>query len=309
MSILFYCNFKNKKQWLNSIKSKFLKEKVYIISDKPNYSKIDYAIVWNLPNSIMKKLNNIKIIFSLGAGVDHIINLPSYNKTPIVRVKDYNMAQRMSYHVHSQILTYQLKLHLFQKAQIQKKWIGEQNTKLNKEITIGIIGMGFLGNHVATYLSKLDYEVIGLKRENKKKQSRIKTFTYKNLRKFLNLSDIVVSILPDTEKTKNFINKKFLNLMKKNSFLVNIGRGSTLNEKDLLLHLNKNKNFYVSLDVFKTEPLPKSNKFWTHKNVIITPHAAALTDIDSSTDLMLKRFKNFKKTGRIKSDVNLVKGY
>ena len=71
----------------------------------------------------MKKLKNVKIIFSLGAGVDHIINLPSYNNTPIVRVKDINMAKRMSYHVHSQILIYQLKLYLYQKAQLQKKWL------------------------------------------------------------------------------------------------------------------------------------------------------------------------------------------
>ncbi len=309
MSIFFYCNFKNKKQWLNSINKKFPKHKVFTIKDKPDFSKIKYAIVWNLPDTIMKKLKNVKIFFSLGAGVDHIINLPSYNKTPIVRVKDINMAERMSYHVHSQILTYQLKLYLFQKAQIQKKWLGEQNTKLNKDITIGIVGLGFLGNYVANYLYNLNYKVLGLKREIRQKESKIKIFTEKNLKKFLNLSDIVVSILPDTEKTKDFINKKFLNLMKKHSFLINIGRGSTLNEHDLLLHLNKNKNFFVSLDVFKIEPLPKNNKFWTQKNVIITPHAAALTDIDSSIDLMVNRFKHFKKTGKIKSDVNLIKGY
>ena len=97
--------------------------------------------------------------------------------------------------------------------------------------------------------------------------------------------------------------------MKKESFLINIGRGSTLNESDLLLHLKKNKNFHVSLDVFKKEPLQRDNKFWTQENVIVTPHVAALTDIDSSIDLMVKRFKIFKKTGKIKSDVNLDRGY
>jgi len=309
MTILFYCNFRNKKKWLNSVKKKFSRNKIFTINDKPDFLKIEYAIVWNLPDNIMKKLKNVKIIFSLGAGVDHIINLPSYNKTPIVRVKDINMAERMSYHVHSQILIYQLKLFLYQKAQLEKKWLGEQNSKLNKDITIGIVGFGFLGSYVGKYLSKLNYNVIGFKRKNNKKETKIKIFTEKNLNEFLNLSDIVVSILPDTKKTKNFINKKFLNFMKKNSFLINIGRGSTLNEQDLLLHLNKNKNFHVSLDVFKTEPLPKNNKFWIHKNVIITPHAAALTDIDSSIDHMFKRFKGFKKTGKIKSDVNLIKGY
>ncbi len=309
MSILFYCNFSNKKQWLNAVKKKFPKNKVFTIADKPNLNKIEYAFIWNLPNNIMKKLTNVKIFFSLGAGVDHIINLPSYNNIPIVRVKDVNMAERMSYHVHSQILTYQLKLYLFQKAQLQKKWLREQDTKLNNEITIGIVGLGFLGLSVGKYLGNLKYNVIGYKRENNNKEKNIKIFTGKNLNKFLNLSDIVVSILPDTKKTKNFINKKFLNLMKKNSLLINIGRGSTLNEDDLLLHLNQNKNFHVSLDVFKVEPLPKNNKFWTHKNVVVTPHAAALTHIESSTDLMVKRFNKYKKTGKIKSDVNLNKGY
>ena len=309
MSILFYCNFTNKKKWLQTIKKKFPENKVFTINDNPDFLKIEYAIVWNLPDSIMKKLKNLKIVFSLGAGVDHIINLPSYNKTPIVRVKDINMAERMSYHVHSQILNYQLKLYLFQKAQIQKKWLGEQYTKLNKDITVGIIGLGFLGYYVGKYLSNINYKVIGFKRENKKTKSQIKIFTGNNLNQFLKLSDIVVSILPDTNKTKNFINKKFLSLMKKEAFLINIGRGSTLNELDLLSHLDKNKNFYVSLDVFKKEPLPKNNKFWTQKNVTVTPHAAALTDIDSSIDLMVERFNHFKKTGQIKSDVNLNRGY
>ena len=309
MSIFFYCKFKNKKEWLNAIQKKFLNEKIFTTEDKPDYSKIDYAIVWNLPDNILKKLKNIKIIFSLGAGVDHIINLPSYDKTPIVRVKDKNMAERMSYHVHSQILTYQLKLYLFQRAQIKKKWLGEQNTKLNNEITIGIIGLGFLGSYVAKYLEKLNYNVIGFRREKKLANTKIKTFSPKNKDNFLKNCDIIVSILPDTEETKNFINKKFLNLMKKKSFLINIGRGSTLNEDDLLDYLNKNKDFFASLDVFKKEPLPKNNKLWKHKNVIITPHAAALTDIESSIELMFKSYTKYKNNGKIKSDVNLIKGY
>ena len=134
MSILFYCTFKNKDQWLRSIKKKFKKEIVYTPNNKLDYSKINYAIVWNLPDKIYSKLNNIKIIFSLGAGVDHIIKLPSYRKTPIIRVKDVNMAKRMSYHVHSQILSYQLKLYLFhQHSNLYRKdtHIVNQNPKYN----------------------------------------------------------------------------------------------------------------------------------------------------------------------------------
>jgi len=309
MSILFHCTFPNQKEWLQSVKKKFKQHKIYTINDKTNFNTIKYAIIWNLPDKILKKLTNLKIIFSLGAGVDHIINLPSYKDTPILRVKDPNMAERMSYHVHSQILTYQLKLNLFQKAQIKRKWMGEQETLLNNQITVGILGSGFLGTNVGSYLKKLGYKVIGFKKSIPKKNIPFPVYTMNKIENFIKSSDIVVSILPYTEKTKNFINQRFLEQMKKNSLLINIGRGASLNEEHLLKHLKKNKNFYASLDVFKHEPLPRSHKFWKQPNVTITPHAAALTHIDSSTDLIYERYLVYKKTGKIKSDVNLKKGY
>ena len=165
MSILFHCTFPNEKKWLRFVKKKFSKHKVYTIKEKFNFNNIHYAIIWNLPDKILKKLTKLKVIFSLGAGVDHIINLPSYNKTPILRIKDPNMAKRMSYHVHSQILIYQLKLNLFQKAQLKKKWLGEMETLLNHDITIGILGTGFLGKSVGIYLKKLGYNIIGFKKQ------------------------------------------------------------------------------------------------------------------------------------------------
>lgn len=287
----------------------FKNHKVYQINNKIDFNTIQYAIVWNLPDRILKKLNNLKIIFSLGAGVDHIINLPSYNKTPILRIKDPNMAERMSYHVHSQILIYQLKLNLFQKAQIKRKWLGEQETLLNNKIKVGILGSGFLGTAVGKYLQKLNYSVIGYKKSRSKRKNSFPIFIKKKIENFIKNCDIIVSILPYTKETKSFIDKKFLNKMKKKSLLINIGRGASLNEKDLLNHLKQNKQFFASLDVFQNEPLPKNHKFWIHPNVTVTPHAAALTDIDSSIRLMYSRYLFYKKNKKIKSDVNLVKGY
>ena len=91
--------------------------------------------------------------------------------------------------------------------------------------------------------------------------------------------------------------------------MINIGRGDSLCEKDLLSHLKINKNFYVSLDVFKKEPLSKKHRFWKHPNITITPHVAAVSDIESSIDYMHERFLIFKRKGNIESDVNLKKGY
>ena len=116
-------------------------------------------------------------------------------------------------------------------------------------------------------------------------------------------------MLPSTKETQHMINKFFLQAMKKKSLLINVGRGSTLNEKDLIIHLKRNKNFCVSLDVFEKEPILKSHPLWTMPNVIITPHIASLTVIDTAVKYMHSKYREYIKNGRIKNDINLKKGY
>ena len=106
MNILLHSNFANSIKWEKAIRKKFRGENIFTLSDDPKLEKIDCAIIWNIPNEILGKLINLKIIFSMGAGVDHILKLSNYNETPIIRVKDPSMALRMSYHVLSQILEY-----------------------------------------------------------------------------------------------------------------------------------------------------------------------------------------------------------
>ena len=196
-------------------------------------------------------------------------------------------------------IKFQLKIYSFYAAQNKKKWIGEQHTKLNCDITIGLLGFGFLGKLVGVYLKKLNYNVIAFRKSNKEKSIlKIPLYTDKNLKKLVMNSDIIISILPGTIEN-----------MKKNALLVNVGRGITLNEEDLINHLHKNKNFYASLDVFNTEPLPKTSKLWKHRNITITPHVAAITDLSSAIDYIFNRYTRFKKTGTIRGDVNFRKGY
>ncbi|PPR47657.1 MAG: Glyoxylate/hydroxypyruvate reductase A [Alphaproteobacteria bacterium MarineAlpha5_Bin9] len=308
--ILFHCTWHDKTKWLNSIKKTFTNYKIYTIYNCTNFSKIKYAIIWQLPDKYLKKLNNIELIFSLGAGVDHIISLPSYNKTPIIRLKDQLMAERMSNHIISQVLNYQLNLKLYYEMQKKKKWINFLNPIFNKDCTIGIIGIGFLGKSVAESLLKLGYNVQGFKRTQPLKKCKFKVYYQKRyLKNFLKTSNIVLLVLPNTSDTLNFVNKQFLSYMKSDSLLINVGRGSSINEDDLFTHMKRNKNFHASLDVFKKEPLPKKSKLWNLKNVIITPHVASITVIDSAVQYYYKTLKKINKSKKVRSDVDINRGY
>jgi len=309
MNILFHASFANKDEFLKSLKKKFIPHKIFTLDQNIPLDKIEVALVWNLPDKILKKLKNLKIIFSLGAGVDHILKLPSYKNTPIIRIQDPNMRSRMLNHVLSQILIYQLKLNEYNKAQQKNIWLDERLTALNMDLTIGILGLGYLGKFIANKLKSLNYNVIGYKNTVSTGKSQIPIHYNKSLKTFLKLSDIVVSVLPATIQTRDLINKSFLNQMKKKSLLINIGRGSSLNEIDLFNHIKRNKYFFASLDVFKTEPLPKNSKLWKNQNITITPHVAAITDVDSSTNYIFTKFEQFRTKGKIKSDVKIQKGY
>ena len=309
MNILFHASFANKDEFLKSLKKKFIPHKIFTLDQNIPLDKIEVALVWNLPDKILKKLKNLKIIFSLGAGVDHILKLPSYKNTPIIRIQDPNMRSRMLNHVLSQILIYQLKLNEYNKAQQKNIWLDERLTALNMDLTIGILGLGYLGKFIANKLKSLNYNVIGYKNTVSTGKYQIPIHYKKSLKTFLKLSDIVVSVLPATIQTRDLINKSFLNQMKKKSLLINIGRGSSLNEIDLFNHIKRNKYFFASLDVFKTEPLPKNSKLWKNQNITITPHVAAITDVDSSTNYIFTKFEQFRTKGKIKSDVKIQKGY
>ena len=180
---------------------------------------------------------------------------------------------------------------------------------LNNQIQVGILGAGFIGTIVGQNLQKLNYNVAGFKNTSVKKKNFFQIYSKNKLNDFIKSSDIIISILPSTPNTTNFINKNFLRKMKKKSLLINVGRGTSVNEKDLISHLKSNKNFYASLDVFKEEPLSKKHPLWSLKNVTITPHIAGVTVLDSAIDQMHNRWLQIIKTEKIKNDVNLKKGY
>ena len=287
MTILFHnTTFDKIDIWKKTIKKYFKNEKIISIKDYKQFDDVKYAIIWNLPDKTLSKLKNLKVIFSMGAGIDHILKLKSYNKKiPIVRIKDPKMAERIANYTLAQILNYQLNFKIFQNSQIKKYWSGERTPIDNENLTVGILGLGFLGSRIAKKLVNLNYNVIAFKK-SPKRLSNIKIYTKKNMIKFIKNSDVIVSILPATPETDNIINASFLKKMKKKSCLINIGRGNAIDESALVEHSKSNKDFFAYLDVFKSEPLKPSSKLWELTNVSITPHVAGVTVIESAIEYL-----------------------
>lgn len=143
-----------------------------------------------------------------------------------------------------------------------------------------IVGYGAIGRQTAEILKPFGTTVIGVKRDNRGFENdpyAARVVTFDRLPEELPHADHVVLLLPSGEQTEGIITAEHFSRMKKGSHLYNLGRGSCYREEDLVNALRNGPLAGAGLDVFATEPLPSSSPLWDLPNVLITPHASAIT--------------------------------
>lgn len=144
--------------------------------------------------------------------------------------------------------------------------------------TVGIIGMGAIGQKTARILHAFDCRLIAVKREKTPLESEL-GIEYTSLEDLLEKSDIVTLHCPLNESTRGLIGKKELALMKENAFLVNCARGPVVNTEALVDALKSHQIAGAGLDVFDTEPpLSKDLAILQEGNTVVTPHIAFATE-------------------------------
>jgi len=259
----------------------------------PNVSdpkRITFAIAWNHPKDVFKQYPNLKMISSLGAGVDHLINDDSIPESvTITRVVAPTLTSDMSDYVMTAVLNYLRSTHIFYRQQERNEW-NMILAKDKKAHTIGIMGLGELGRRTATDLVKIGLNVTGWAR-TKKEIDGVKTFTGDQLDQFLAATNIVVCLLPLTSKTEDILNLELFKKLKKPAHVISVGRGKHLVEEDLIYALDADIIDSATLDVFREEPLPESHPFWNRKKIVITPHIASVSDPDEVAELLIDNYK------------------
>lgn len=243
----------------------------------------DYALVWKPPVTMLAGRNELKAIFNLGAGVDAVMKiapqLPQH--VPIIRLEDAGMGEQMADYVCHAVLRYFRRFDVFANQALEAQW--QPRSPLRKhEFTVGILGLGKLGQRIAVSLRQLGFPVIGWSRtKNAKLAPNLNDvcgyYGTEELPQFLAATKIAVCILPLTEETHGILNRDTLTQLPKGAYLINVARGAHVAEEDLLALVQSGHIAAATLDVFQTEPLPKSHPFWQEPKITITPHIAALT--------------------------------
>ena len=178
--------------------------------------------------------------------------------------------------------------------------------------TAVIVGPGAIGSEIGRLLQAFGVHTIGCNRSGSPAEFMDEMIRFQHILGVLPKADIVISVVPSTEETKNMFKQEHFQAMKENAIFMNFGRGDLVKNAVLLEALEKEEIAFAVLDVFEEEPLPSDHPFWDMNNVIISPHVSSHSKmyVERSLDIFIPNLKKWLNEDSNPSNlVNMEKGY
>jgi glyoxylate/hydroxypyruvate reductase A len=251
---------------------------VRLFPDVGDAAEIEAAVVWTAHDMMeLRRYPNLRVIVSMGAGVDHLFRPPGPPPgVPVARLLDTRLTQGMTEWVLLNVLRFHRQDPEYRDQQARKVWY-ELPAPETSARRIGILGLGELGGDAARALVALGFPVMGWSRRPKSVAGIEAFHGQDGLMAMAAKANMLVCLLPLTPETRGVIDARLLGAMPAGGFLLNSARGGHMVAADVLAALDSGHLAGAALDVFEPEPLPEDSPFWAHPRVILTPHAASIT--------------------------------
>ncbi|UGV27757.1 glyoxylate/hydroxypyruvate reductase A [Rhodopseudomonas boonkerdii] len=236
---------------------------------------VQMAIGWHPPPDAFDHYPNLKAVCSIAAGADSLLHCPSMRDgIDIVRVVEPAQAEMMSGFVAWHAISHQRQMGVYRQQQRDKIW-QRQPQRRAADVPVGILGYGAIGARVASDLAMLGFPVKVWSRTAKPTTAGVLGFSGNDgLDRMLDDSEILVNLLPLTSETRGILNASLFAKLRRGAYLIHVGRGPHLVDADLFAALGNGQLSGAAIDVFHVEPLPVDSPFWTHPNIVLTPHDA-----------------------------------
>ncbi|MGM0562186.1 MAG: 2-hydroxyacid dehydrogenase [Pseudomonadota bacterium] len=309
MALLFYSTADSAKVWIPELERQLSHHDIRQWPDIGDPSEIDYALLWKPEPGIMAALPNLKVIFSIGAGIDHLVKDPDMPRhLPLVRMVEEGLTAGMTEYVVMQTLYHHRRMLDYRELQAEKRWEPLPLTPC-WDRKVGILGLGVLGRDSAEKLAMLGLDVAGWSRSEKQIDGVKCYHGEEGLQEVVARSEILICLLPLTDETRGILNADLFNRMPRGGMIINAARGEHLVDQDLLDALASGQIDSATLDVFHEEPLPANHPFWNHRRIILTPHMASITVPRTAVASLVDNVKRFEAGQPMKNLVDLDRGY
>jgi glyoxylate/hydroxypyruvate reductase len=283
---------------------------IRLFPDAGDPAEIKAAVVWTAHDMMeLRRYPNLKLIVSMGAGVDHLLRAPGPPPgIPVARLKDVLLTSAMAEWVLLNVLRFHRQDPEYRALQQRKEWL-ELSAPSTSERRIGILGIGELGSASARVLTALGFPVMGWSRSAKTLPG-VQTFHGTDgLMAMAAKTDILICLLPLTPETRGVLNTKLLSALPRGAYVINGARGGHMVAEDMLAALDSGHIAGAALDVFEPEPLPPESPFWSHPKVFLTPHAASITIPSSVAPQVVENIHNMRNGRPLINLVDFSLGY
>ena len=304
--LLLDSELKDLTPWLKAFEA-HLPDEVCTWEQLKDPSQVEMAVVWAHRKNLFTHLPNLKVVASLGAGVDHIVSDPMLpDHVQVSKVISDHLSGPMSNFCIGAVMYFHRQFDKYLDDKKNKVW--DQQFDPEVPVRIGILGLGALGTDLAQKLKVLGFEVHGLSR-SKRILEGIHTYTETEMDAFLGKVNLLICMLPATPDTKEILSKDLFDKLPDNSYLINVGRGHQQNNEDILAALNSGKLAGAFLDVFPMEPPPKDSPMWDHPKVFITPHIAVVTKLEAAVPQIVDNYQRMKSGQELLNLIDRRRGY
>ena len=270
---------------------------------------VQYAVVWAPPTGALARHPDLKAIVSVGAGVDHVFRdaeLPAH--LPILRTTGPDMVQRLREYVALHVLAHHRELMATSDRQARKEWQLFVTPTAPKR-RVGIMGLGRIGAACAQTVAALGFDTAGWSRNPHQIDGVTTYHGADGFDAFIARTDILVCLLPLTDQTRDILNADLFARLPKGAAIINAGRGGHLVDADLLAALDAGHLSGATLDVFRTEPLPKDDPLWSHPRIRVTPHIASYIDPETGASVVARNIRTFEAEGTAPDIAETARGY
>lgn len=270
--------------------------------------EVEYLVAWEPPPELLASLPNLRVLFSTGAGVDHLDLASLPPGISVVRMVEPGIVNGMIEYVTMSVLALHRNLVDYVRLQAAGEWHPLRVLPAASR-RVGVMGLGVLGQAVLKRLDVFGFPLYGWS-QSLKNIAGVTTYAGReSLDCFLGHCDILICLLPLTTATRGILDGKVFSALPRGAALINVGRGAHLDHAALLDALDSGQLSAAILDVSEPEPLPPAHPFWRHSRILFTPHIASVTQPETAALMVIDNLARHQRGEPLHDLVDRARGY
>jgi len=308
VSVLYKADPDRGRTWSSIFSARAPDIEFHIWPETGDLARVEYLIAWEPPPDLVASLPNLKVLFSSGAGVDHLDLSAIPADVPIVRMVEPGIVDGMIEYATLSVLALHRNLVDYIGQQAAARWLPIKVVPAAAR-RVGVMGLGVLGQAVMNRLGPFGFSLSGWSRSPKHIPGVACHAGAETLDAFLGQCDILICLLPLTDDTRNILNQRSLARLPRGAALINVGRGAHLEQQALLDALDSGQLSAAILDVCVPEPLPAAHPFWHHPRILMTPHIASMTQPETAALIVLDNIVRHRNGQALLGAIDRHRGY